>query len=172
MLKKRRRQRAIVLSKCSGDCFQSSKPGSTTPGCVDKNKLGNHVDFCFLICKIKIVIIVPSSQDMRDIWKLTQIKRLPRDTSWLRFITKQALPSKWYKWESLRSSDQTEGREGLMYLDTCLKKETNLGAKSWAGSLEHCVCLGSGFIEQAYRNHLRQEEPSFDTFPRFLIMKW
>lgn len=44
-----------------------------------------------------------------------------------------------------------------MYLDTCLKKKTNLGAKSWVGSLEYCVSW-FGVNEQAYSDHLSQEE--------------
>lgn len=54
--------------------------------------------------------------------------------------------------------------KGGMYLDTCLKKETNLGAKVAWGAWS-IVCLESGFMEQAYRNRLCQEEPSFETSP-------
>lgn len=61
----------MVLSECSGGCCQSSKPGSTAPGYMDKNKLTIHMVFSY---KIKTVIIETFSQDMRGIRKLAQIK--------------------------------------------------------------------------------------------------
>lgn len=62
------------MSECSGSCGQSSEPVSTGPGCVNKDKIGNNIGLVLLICKINIMIIVPSSQDVRSQRELTQNK--------------------------------------------------------------------------------------------------
>lgn len=49
---------------------------STSPGCVNKDKIGNNIGLVLLICKINIMIIVPSSQDVRSQRELTQNKKL------------------------------------------------------------------------------------------------
>lgn len=63
-LRNSRRQEAVVQS-VFWRLLPGSKPGSARPKYVNKHRLGNHMELSLLIWKIKIVIIVPTSQDVR-----------------------------------------------------------------------------------------------------------
>ena len=59
-------QKAVVPGEDSRRGLQVQGLGLPLLGrCENEGKLGSHVDFSLLTCKIKIVFIVPTSEDVR-----------------------------------------------------------------------------------------------------------